>query len=202
MAQQHQDAVEPAESAYYDRVLTVPNVVSVVRFALIVPAVLAVLDIDEQPVRALVLVALFSLTDWVDGALARALRQRSRVGEVMDPIADRLGTVAIAVAASIVGLFPWWVLIVIAVVDVVVGIATLVRRSLGTLRVTTVGKAKTALLMVGTVLVLAGPAWSTPEVTDVGRVMVQVAAVLHVLAGVQYFRQALRGQADAGGTAR
>ncbi|GAB2619554.1 CDP-alcohol phosphatidyltransferase family protein [Kocuria himachalensis] len=202
MAQQHQDAVEPAESPYYDRVLTVPNVVSVVRFALIVPAVLAVLDIDERPVRALVLVALFSLTDWVDGTLARALKQRSRVGEVMDPIADRLGTVAIAVAASIVGLFPWWVLIVIAVVDVVVGIATLVRRSLGTLRVTTVGKAKTALLMVGTVFVLAGPAWASPEVTDVGRVMVQAAAVLHVLAGVQYFRQALQGQVVAGGTAR
>jgi cardiolipin synthase (CMP-forming) len=189
---QHQDEVEPAESPYYHRVVTVPNVVSVVRFALIVPAVLAVLDIDEQPVRALVLVALFSLTDWVDGALARALRQRSRVGEVMDPIADRLGTVAIAVAASVVGLFPWWVLVVIVVVDVVVGIATMAHGSLGALRVTRVGKAKTALLMVGTVLVLAGPAWSSPETTDVGRVMVQVAAVLHVLAGIQYFRQALR----------
>lgn len=189
---QHQDEVEPVDSPYYHRVVTVPNVVSVVRFALIVPAVLAVLDIDEQPVRALVLVAFFSLTDWVDGTLARALRQRSRVGEVMDPIADRLGTVAIAVAAGVVGLFPWWVLVVIAVVDVVVGIATLVRGSLGALRVTTVGKAKTALLMVGTVLVLAGPAWSSPEVTDVGRVLVQIAAVLHALAGIQYFRQALR----------
>ncbi|KLU11168.1 CDP-alcohol phosphatidyltransferase family protein [Kocuria sp. SM24M-10] len=189
---QHQDEVEPAESPYYDRVVTVPNVVSVVRFALIVPAVLAVLDIDERPVRALVLVAVFSLTDWVDGTLARALRQRSRVGEVMDPLADRLGTVAIAVAAGVVGLFPWWVLVVIAVVDVVVGIATLARGSLGALRVTTVGKAKTALLMVGTVLVLAGPAWSSPEVTDVGRVLVQIAAVLHALAGIQYFRQALR----------
>lgn len=189
---QHQDEVEPAESPYYDRVVTVPNVVSVVRFALIVPAVLAVLDIDERPVRALVLVAVFSLTDWVDGTLARALRQRSRVGEVMDPLADRLGTVAIAVAAGVVGLFPWWVLVVIAVVDVVVGIATLVRGALGALRVTTVGKAKTALLMVGTVLVLAGPAWSSPEVTDVGRVLVQIAAVLHALAGIQYFRQALR----------
>ncbi|MGQ1839167.1 CDP-alcohol phosphatidyltransferase family protein [Kocuria turfanensis] len=189
---QHQDEVEPVDSPYYHRVVTVPNVVSVVRFALIVPAVLAVLDIDEQPVRALVLVAFFSLTDWVDGTLARALRQRSRVGEVMDPIADRLGTVAIAVAAGVVGLFPWWVLVVIAVVDVVVGIVTLVRGSLGALRVTTVGKAKTALLMVGTVLVLAGPAWSSPEVTDVGRVLVQIAAVLHALAGIQYFRQALR----------
>lgn len=190
---QHQDEIEPAESPYYHRVVTVPNVVSVVRFALIVPAVLAVLDIDEHPVRALVLVAVFSLTDWVDGTLARALRQGSRVGEVMDPVADRLGTVAIAVAASVVGLFPWWVLVVVAVVDVVVGIAALARGSLGALRVTAVGKAKTALLMVGTVLVLAGPAWSSPEVTDVGRVLVQVAAVLHVLAGSQYFRQALRG---------
>lgn len=190
---QPQDAAEPAESPYYHRVVTVPNVVSVVRFALIVPAVLAVLDIHERPVLALVLVAVFSLTDWVDGTLARALGQRSRAGELMDPLADRLGTVAIAVAASVVGLFPWWVLIVIAVVDVVVGIATLVRRSLGTLRVTVVGKIKTALLMGGTVLVLAGPAWSSTEVTEVGRVLVQTAGVLHVVAGAQYLRQAVRG---------
>lgn len=189
---QHQDAVDPAEAPYYHRVLTVPNVVSVVRFALIVPAVLAVLDIDERPVLALVLVAGFSLTDWVDGTLARALGQRSRVGELMDPLADRLGTVAIAVAAGVVGLFPWWVLIVVAVVDVVVATATLVRRSLGALRVTVVGKTKTALLMGGTVLILAGPAWSNADVTDVGRVIVQVAAVLHAVAGAQYFRQAVR----------
>lgn len=192
MAQQHQDAVEPAESPYYDRVLTVPNVVSVVRFALIVPAVLAVLDIDERPVRALVLVALFSLTDWVDGTLARALRQRSRVGEVMDPIADRLGTVAIAVAAGVVGLFPWWVLVVIVVVDVVIGLAALRHGSFGVLRVTRTGKAKTALLMVGSVLVLAGPAWNSPEVTGSGRVLVQAAGILHLVAGVQYFRQVTR----------
>jgi cardiolipin synthase len=188
---QHQDAAGPAEAPYYHRVVTVPNAISVIRLGLIVPAVLAVLDIDDRPVLALVLVAVFSLTDWVDGTLARALNQRSRVGEVMDPVADRLGTVAIAVAASVVGLFPWWVLIVIAAVDVVVGVAGLVRRSLGTLRVTRAGKAKTALLMLGTVLVLAGPAWDSQGVTDVGRVMVQVAAVLHLAAGVQYFRQAL-----------
>ena len=196
---QHQEAAEPVESPYYHRVVTVPNVVSVVRLGLIVPAVLAVLDIGERPVQALVLVAAFSLTDWVDGVLARALNQRSRVGEVMDPVADRLGTVAIAVAASVVGLFPWWVLVVIGVVDVVVAVATLIRGSLGALRVTSLGKAKTALLMAGTVLVLAGPAWSAPEVTEVGRVMVQVAAVLHVLAGAQYFRQALRRQSSRGG---
>lgn len=196
---QHQDAVDPTESPYYHRVVTVPNVVSVVRLALIVPAVLAVLDIADRPVRALVLVAVFSLTDWVDGVLARVLDQRSRVGEVMDPVADRLGTVAIAVALGFVGLFPWWVLVVIAVVDAVVAVATVVRRSLGALRVTVLGKAKTALLMAGTVLVLAGPAWSAPEVTEVGRVMVQVAAVLHVVAGAQYFRQALRGQSSRGG---
>lgn len=187
-----QEAADAVESPYYHRVLTLPNVVSVVRFCLIVPAVLAVLDIYDRPVRALVLVAVFSLTDWVDGTLARALKQRSRVGEVMDPIADRLGTVAIAVAASVVGLFPWWVIVVIAVTDVVVGVFALRHRTFGVLRVTKVGKAKTALLMVGSVLVLAGPAWSSTEVTDSGRVLVQAAAVLHVVAGVQYFRQVTR----------
>lgn len=196
MIQQRQPA-GPGKRPSHDRVLTVPNVVSVVRLGLIVPAVLAVLDIDDRAVQALVLVAAFSLTDWVDGTLARALDQRSRVGEILDPLADRLGTVAIAVAAAVVGLFPWWVLVVIPVVDVVVAVATLVRRTLGTLRVTVVGKAKTALLMLGTVLVLAGPAWSSTAVTGAGQVLVQVAAVLHVVAGSQYLRQALRRPAPS-----
>lgn len=186
---EHQDTAEQVDSPYYHRWLTLPNVVSLVRFCLIVPAVLAVLDIRDQPVRALALVASFSLTDWVDGALARGLGQRSRVGEVMDPIADRLGTVAIAVAAGVVGLFPWWVLVVVVTVDVVVGIAALRRGTFGVLRVTRLGKAKTASLMVGSVLILAGPAFASAAVTDVGRVLVQAAAVLHVVAGAQYFRQ-------------
>jgi cardiolipin synthase len=195
---EHQDTAEPVESSYYHRRLTLPNVVSVVRFCLIVPAVFAVLDIQDEPVRALVLVASFSLTDWVDGVLARALNQRSRVGEIMDPIADRLGTVAIAVAASVVGLFPWWVLVVVVAVDVVVGIAAWRYRSFGALRVTKAGKVKTAALMVGSVLILAGPAFSSATVVDVGRVLVQVAAVLHVVAGVQYFRQVTGRQAPPG----
>ncbi|ALU40887.1 hypothetical protein AS188_15325 [Kocuria flava] len=191
---QDQHTAEPAPP-YYHRWLTVPNVVSVLRFSLIVPAVLAVLRIHEHPVAALVLVASFSLTDWVDGVLARALDQRSRVGEVMDPIADRLGTVAIAVAASVVGLFPWWVLVVVVGVDLVVGAVALRHRSLGVLRVTRAGKVKTATLMVGSVLILAGPAWESTAVTEVGRVLVQVAAVLHLVAGVQYVRQAAGRQA-------
>jgi cardiolipin synthase len=198
MIQQRHQSAGPGKSPCHDRILTVPNVVSVVRLGLIVPAVLAVLDIDDRAVQALVLVTVFSLTDWVDGTLARVLDQRSRVGEVLDPFADRLGTVAIAVAAAVVGLFPWWVLVVIPVVDVVVGVATLARRTLGTLRVTVVGKAKTALLMLGTVLVLAGPAWSSTAVTGAGQVLVQVAAVLHVVAGTQYLRQALRRPAPSG----
>lgn len=195
---EHRDTAASADSPYYHRWLTLPNAVSVARFCLIAPAVLAVLEIHERPVRALVLVASFSLTDWIDGTLARALGQRSRVGEVMDPVADRLGTVAIAAAAAVVGLFPWWVLVVVVVVDVVVGIAAARRRTFHVLRVTTAGKAKTALLMGGSVLILAGPAFGSTAVTDAGRVLVQVAAVLHVVAGAQYFRQVTGRGAPSG----
>lgn len=202
MASKHRQTAGPVGVPYRHRLLTVPNLVSAVRLALVVPAVPAVLAVRERPVRAFGLVAVFALSDWVDGVLARALGQRSRLGEVLDPIADRLGTVTIAVAASAVGLFPWRVLVVVAAVDAAVGTATLVRGSLGTLRVTAVGKAKTALLMAGTVLVVAGPAWSSPRTGGAGRVLVRAAAALHVVAGAQYLHQALRRQAPDGDTVR
>ncbi|WP_054822009.1 CDP-alcohol phosphatidyltransferase family protein [Arthrobacter sp. JCM 19049] len=61
---------------------------------------------DEQPVLTLVLAAIFGTTDWVDGFLARHLNQTSSFGQILDPIADRIGVALILVALTIAGLLP------------------------------------------------------------------------------------------------
>jgi cardiolipin synthase len=79
------------------RVLTIPNVISLVRL-LCVPVFLWLLWGAERPVAAAALFAVLGATDWVDGYVARRFGQGSELGKVLDPTADRVLLVAGAVA--------------------------------------------------------------------------------------------------------
>ena len=81
-----------------DRILTIPNAFSFARL-LGVPLFLWLVLVPEADVWAFVVLAVAGATDWIDGALARALNQRSRLGIVLDPLADRL-----YIAATLLGL--------------------------------------------------------------------------------------------------
>ena len=81
-----------------DRVLTVPNVLSMLRL-LGVPVFLWLILGPQADVAAFILLVVAGLSDWVDGYLARRLNQRSRIGVLLDPLADRL-----YIAATLLGL--------------------------------------------------------------------------------------------------
>jgi cardiolipin synthase (CMP-forming) len=124
-----------------DRVLTIPNALSLARIA-VLPLVL--LDLLEGRFgRALVLLLLIGASDWFDGYLARVLDQRTRLGAVLDPIGDRVVFVVVGVGLVLADLLPLWVLVV------------LLAREL-------------AVLVVGLVLLLAGR--SIPETSRLGKV--------------------------------
>jgi cardiolipin synthase len=72
-----------------DRVWTVPNALSLLRL-LGVPLVVWLILGPEADLLAAVVLVLAGFTDWLDGYLARAWNQRSRVGQLLDPVADRL----------------------------------------------------------------------------------------------------------------
>ncbi len=124
-----------------DRVLTVPNALSLARIA-VLPLVLLDL-LDGRFGRALVLMLLIGASDWFDGYLARVLDQRTRLGAVLDPIGDRAVFVVVGVGLVLADLLPLWVLVV------------LLAREL-------------AVLVVGLVLLLAGR--SIPETSRLGKV--------------------------------
>lgn len=173
------------------RWLTVPNLVTVIRLALIVPVMILLLQ-GDQPLLAAILVVVFSASDWVDGALARTLGQVSRVGEILDPFADRVGITCIGIGLAIVGAIGWWVIIVFLVVDVTVVTLTWIHRDDEQLKVTWVAKARTALIMVGTIALVFGLIPAIGWLLLPGQVCLYVGAVLHVVAGADYLRQLRR----------
>jgi cardiolipin synthase (CMP-forming) len=132
------------EAADTDRILTIPNVVSVVRLCCI-PLFLWLLFGVEDRSSAAYLLAVLGATDWVDGYVARHFHQVSTLGKVLDPTADRLLLAVGVVAIAIDGSVPIWIAVLTIARETLVGGATLVLAALGARRidVTWFGKAGT-----------------------------------------------------------
>ncbi|PPK92183.1 cardiolipin synthase [Kineococcus xinjiangensis] len=99
-----------------DRVLTLPNVLSFLRL-LLVP-VFAVLVLVEEDAWALVLLAVSGASDFLDGHLARKWGQVTRLGQLLDPFADRLYILAALLGLAYRGLVPWELVAVLVARDV------------------------------------------------------------------------------------
>ncbi len=141
-----------------ERVLTVPNILSAIRL-LGVPLFLWLLLDKQYDVWAVVVLAVGGATDWLDGKLARSWHQRSRLGQVLDPLADRLYIMATLVGFAIRGIVPWWLVALLAARDVLMFTAiwpSLRRRGFTSLPVHFLGKAATFALLYAFPLVLLG----------------------------------------------
>lgn len=142
-----------------DRILTLPNAVTVVRLCLLpVFGWLLLHDRPQHWYAAAWVMAAMGSTDWVDGYLARHLHQVSTVGKVLDPIADRLLLLGGVAGILYVGAVPVWVAVVALGREALVAIMAIVLAALGAKRidVTWWGKAGTFGLMVAFPLFLCG----------------------------------------------
>jgi cardiolipin synthase len=140
-----------------DRVLTVPNVISLARLGLIGVFLYLVL-VARADGPAVVILMLSGVSDWADGKLARLLDQSSALGALLDPAIDRLYMVAVPVAFGLRGLVPWWIIGTLLARDLLLAAVLPVLRSRGltALPVTYVGKAGTFALMSAFPLILLG----------------------------------------------
>ena len=159
-----------------DRILTIPNLISVVRLCCI-PWFLYLLFGADDRHSAAWLLAVLGCTDWIDGYIARRWNQVSTVGKVLDPTADRLMLAVGVVAILVDGSVPVVVGILTIVREVVVAVAVVVLAALGARRidVTWVGKAGAFGQMVAYPLFLVSNAdvnWS-----DIAEVLAWVAIV-------------------------
>jgi cardiolipin synthase (CMP-forming) len=135
-----------------DRIVTWPNVLSAVRLAG-VPVFLWLVLGPRTPAAdgiAVGILALAGITDWLDGKLARMLNQTSRLGQLLDPAADRLYIFATVIALAVRGIIPWWLFGALVAREACVALSLLMlRRRTGytALQVSFVGKAATLCLM-------------------------------------------------------
>src|SRR5258705_263814 len=130
------------------RVWTVPNAVSFARL-IGVPLFLYLFLVSHAEIAALVVLAVGGTSDWVDGYLARRLRQVSRLGELLDPLADRLYILATLLALSAGHVLPWWFTVALLLRELVLLICLLVLRRYGyePLPVHYLGKTATFILL-------------------------------------------------------
>jgi cardiolipin synthase (CMP-forming) len=141
-----------------DRVLTVPNALSVLRLVL-VPVFLYLLLVVHANGWAVGVLMFSGFSDWADGKIARMVaNQSSRLGELLDPAVDRIYMVTVPVALAIYGAVPWWIVVTLIGRDAVLAATLPVLRSRGltSLPVTYIGKAATFALMSGFPLILLG----------------------------------------------
>ena len=95
------------------RVLTIPNVLSVIRLAL-VPVFLYLLLARHHYGPAVAILMFSGVSDWADGKIARLVaNQSSRLGELLDPLVDRIYMVAVPVGLALAGAVPWWLVAVL-----------------------------------------------------------------------------------------
>ena len=138
----------------HDLVFTIPNLLTVVRF-MGVPLFMWLVLAEKEYGTGVVVLAVMAGTDWIDGYVARRFDQATRLGRVLDPIADRLALLAVAFTLVLAGVVHWLYLAALVVPDAVLLVLTLsLFRGHPDLPVSVVGKVRTGLLLLGTPLLV------------------------------------------------
>jgi cardiolipin synthase len=178
----------------HDRVFTIPNLLTVVRF-MGVPLFIWLVLGQKQYAAGVVVLAVMAGTDWIDGYVARRFDQASKLGRVLDPIADRLALIAVAVTLVIAGVVHWLYLAALVIPDAILLVLTL--SFFGghpDLPVSIVGKVRTGLLLLGTPLLVLSrlDTGLSDELFVAAWIVLGLGLVGHWIAAYNYFWAILR----------
>jgi CDP-diacylglycerol---glycerol-3-phosphate 3-phosphatidyltransferase len=177
--------------------MNLPNTLTLVRMFLVPLLVVVLLTEFEGPrivgiskeLLGAVIFALASVTDWLDGYLARRRRQITWFGQVMDPIADKLLTSAAFISLFQLDLAPaWMVALIIGRELAITGLRSLAHAKGITIVASPLGKGKMVSQVTAVLLLLVG-AGPLPWLAPVGRVALWIVMVMAVVSAVDYYRR-------------
>lgn len=171
---------------------TIPNLLSLLRMGLVPVFIIAVLN--EDSAKALAIFVLAGISDALDGALARLLRQQSLLGTYLDPIADKLLMTSAYVTLSVPSLnqgaqIPLWVTVVVLARDVLLVVVALILYLAAGVRkfpVTVVSKITTVFQVLAVVLVLISAPGLVPSLKPVAEATLYIVAALTLTSGLYY----------------
>lgn len=177
----------------HNRILTIPNIISFLRICSI--PYTAWLIAHHAMILALIVLAISALSDCLDGYIARTFNQVSLLGQILDPIADRLLIVCSILALAYVEVIPWLALLLVVIRDAAMAVLILVlaQHDYGPLPVNFIGKTGTALLMLTIVVLMivnAIGANTVPMLYESALACGVWGLVLYWTAGITYIRQA------------
>jgi CDP-diacylglycerol---glycerol-3-phosphate 3-phosphatidyltransferase len=184
------DAPQMEETALI--IFNVPNLLSLSRI-LSVP-IFIVLMLDPSPVRALAAGVVFSLasaTDWLDGYLARKWGQVTKMGKLLDPIADKI--LIMSALVILVELRPeivhsWMAILIIGREFAVTGLRAIASSDGIIIPAETVGKYKVGAQITAVLSLLLDYAFTKDWMRDLGSYALWIALILSVYSALQYFR--------------
>ena len=138
---------------------SVPNMLSILR--LIMVPIFLLLLLNGEFLASLIVLAVASATDWLDGQIARRFNQITRLGQMLDPAADRLFIFATLIGLTINGNIPLWLAVIVVSRDVMLLVVypILANHGYGPLPVHFLGKAGTFALLYALPLLLMADVW-------------------------------------------
>ena len=160
--------------------LTVPNALTVLRLILLVPLASMILS-RQLGLGPLIIIILWSGSDWLDGYLAREYGQTSRFGEILDPIADRLGIFVVTATLCYIGVLPWVIPVVIGLTDIATALLAGRAAASGRIHVNMIGKARSAILFLGLVILVASLS-RLPDACLIAVMFIGLGTLLHLVA--------------------
>lgn len=193
------ESVRGTDSAPVDRVLTLPNALSALRL-LGVPAFIWAIATKHDAIALGILMA-SGITDYLDGKIARHYGLVSRVGQLLDPIADRLYIVTTLLGLAWRDIIPWWLVAVLFAREAFMAVVVLIAKRHGWtgLPVHFIGKAATFNLLYSfpALLMADGDGWLASFARPVAWGFAWWGTVLYWVAGILYavqLRRLLRGR--------
>ncbi|WP_289282306.1 MULTISPECIES: CDP-alcohol phosphatidyltransferase family protein [unclassified Methylophaga] len=164
----------------------IPNLISILRILLVIPVVWAL--VDERFALALILSAVAGISDGIDGFLAKHFHWQSRLGSILDPIADKLLLVASFATLAWMDLLPLWLLWLVLARDVIIVSGGLAYHYfIGEFELLPVWSSKinTALQIILVLLVIISQQWFA-ELTLLISIGVWAVVVSVIFSGLEY----------------
>ncbi|MDR3116649.1 MAG: CDP-alcohol phosphatidyltransferase family protein [Bifidobacteriaceae bacterium] len=171
------------------KIWTIPNIISFLRICLIFP--LCYFIASHQDLWVLLLVVVSGLSDWLDGVIARKFNQISKLGQILDPVADRLYILCLIIFLCIQNKLPLWLFIVLLSRELLVGSLQIyfAKFNIGSVPVSILGKVSTALLLYSLPIIYLSNIIDTNNnlLWSLGWAGTIWGISLHLLAGAHYF---------------